>query len=135
MKHFFHVDHFLHDSSLPDIPRNPIQDECVDVWFKFVCLHCRIDRLPPELNCDLIRHELALAGVLKEGFANLRARVDGTKYIAAGAMIKARDCAERFALRPFAAARRAKEDKSIVSHQRNRFIPRAGQSRKAESIG
>jgi hypothetical protein len=50
-------------------------------------------------------------------------------------MIKARDCAQRFALRPFAAAGRAKEDKGIVSHHRNRFIPQAGQSGKAESIG
>jgi hypothetical protein len=50
-------------------------------------------------------------------------------------MVKARDCAERFALGPFAASRRTKEDKSIVSHHRNRFIPQAGQSRKAESIG
>jgi hypothetical protein len=38
-------------------------------------------------------------------------------------MIKARDAAERFALRAFAAARRAEEDERVISHERNSFIP------------
>jgi len=101
---------------LADIPRNTVEHEGIDIWLELVRLHRGIDRRSPELDRDLIGHELTLAGVFKEGFANLRAGVDGAKYIAAGAMIKARDCAQRFALRPFAAARRAKEDKGIVSH-------------------
>ena len=135
MKHFFHVDHFLHDFGLADIPRDPIKDERIDVWLKLVRLDGCIDCRSPKLNGDLIGHKLAFAGVFEEGFAYFRAGVDGAKHIAAGAVIIAWDCAQRFALRPFAATRRAKEDKGIVSHDRNRFIPQASQSRKAESLG
>src|SRR5215217_352821 len=48
-------------------------------------------------------------------------------------MIIARDRPERFALSAFAAAGRAKKDKSIVSHERSAFIPQAAVSRKGES--
>src|SRR5438552_8105155 len=133
MKHFFYVDHFLHDFGLADIPRNAVEHERIDVRFKLVRLHRRIDRLPPEFNGDLIRNELTLARVFKEGFANLGTRVDGAEHVAAGAVIKARDCAQRFALRPFSAARRTKQDERVISHQRNRFIPQPGRTRKADS--
>ena len=125
MKHFFYIDHFLHDFRLPDIAWNPVEHECIDVWLKIVRLYRRIDRLSPKLDCDLVRHELASARVFKERFAYLRARVDRAEYIAAGAMIKARDRAQCLALRTFAAAGRAKEDKRVISHHRNRFIPQA----------
>src|SRR6266581_2966612 len=131
MKHFLHVDHFLHDFGLADIPRNTVEDERIDVWFKLVRLHRGVDRRSPELDRDLIGHELAFAGVLEEGLAYFRAGVDRAKYIAAGAMIKAWDCAKRFALRPFAAARRAKEDKGIVSHHRKSVYTAGGREPKS----
>jgi hypothetical protein len=134
MKHFLHVDHFLHDLGLPDIPRNTIEHQSIDIRLELVRLHGGTDRRSPKLDRDLIGHELTFAGVFKEGLANFGTGVDGTKYIAARAVIKARDCAQRFALRPFAAPRRAKKDKGIVSHHRNRFITQQGQSRKAESL-
>src|SRR6266513_2085119 len=93
----------------------------------------RVNRLPPELDCDLVWHELAFARVIEEGFTHFRAGIDRAKYIATGAMIEARDRTERFTLRPFAAARRAKEDKRVVPHERNPFILQPRRSRKVES--
>src|SRR5205823_14334565 len=72
-------------------------------------------------HCDVIRDELAFARVCKECFADLCARVDGAEYIATSAMIKTRDRAERFALGAFAAARRAKKDEGVVSHEETRL--------------
>src|SRR5947207_11184825 len=101
----------------------------VHVYNEVIDIRCNIlsdnrchNRLPPELDCDLVWHELALAGVIEEGFAHFRAGIDRAEYIATGAMIEARDRTERFTLRPFAAARRAKEDKRVVPHERNPFI-------------
>jgi hypothetical protein len=45
-------------------------------------------------------------------------------------MIKARDRSKRFALGAFSAARRAKKDESIISHERDAFIPQAAGSGK-----
>src|SRR5437773_1304873 len=80
------------------------------------CVDCRVDRLSPQLNRDLVRHELAFAGIFKKGLADFCARVDRAEYIAAGAMIKARNRAEGFSLRALAASRRAKKDKRVVLH-------------------
>jgi hypothetical protein len=54
MKHFFHVDHFLHDLGLSDIPRNTVQHQRVDIRLEFVRFHSRIDRLSPKLHCDIV---------------------------------------------------------------------------------
>ena len=78
----------------------------------------RIDRFPPKLHCDIVRNELAFARILKEGFADLCARVDGAEYVATSAMIVTRDRAEGFALRAFAAAWRAKKDIRVVPHHK-----------------
>ena len=56
------------------------------------------------------------AGVIEKCFTNFCARVDGAKNVAAGAVIIARDRAERFPLRAFAAARRAKQDEGVISN-------------------
>jgi hypothetical protein len=122
MKHFSYVDHFLHDLGLSDITRNAVEHQRVNVWFKLVRLYGRVDCLSPELDRDIIRHELAFARVIQKRFTDLGARVDGAEYVAAGAVIKAWNRAKGFALRSFAAARRAKEDERVVSHGRNRFI-------------
>jgi protein-disulfide isomerase len=50
-------------------------------------------------------------------------------------MIKARNSAERFALRAFAAARCAKEDKGIVFHLRNTLYRTPAQTGKQNSSG
>jgi hypothetical protein len=98
-----------------------------------VCFYRRVDRLAPELHCDIIRNELAFARILKKGFANLCARVDGAEYIATSAMIVTRDRAEGFALRAFAAARRAKKEKGLVSHHQKPVISHRPRARQALS--
>src|SRR5438034_7953503 len=104
MKNFFNINHFLHNLRLSDIPRNTVEHQRIDVGLKLVRLYGRVDCLSPELDGDIVWHELAFARIFQEPFADLGARVDGAKYIAAGAMIKARNSAERFALCAFAAA-------------------------------
>jgi hypothetical protein len=56
MEHFFNVDHFPHDLSLTDIPRNTVQHQRVNVRLKFVRFHSRVDRLSPKLDCDIVRN-------------------------------------------------------------------------------
>ena len=124
MENFFHVDHFLHDLGLADISRNSVEDENVDVRLELVRVLGRIDRFFPKFDRDVIRDQLAFAGIFEERFANLAARVDGAEHVAARAMKKARDRAERLALRAFAAAGRAKEDERPVFHEGDCFIPK-----------
>ena len=56
MEHFFHVDQFIHDLGLADIPRNAIEHEHVDVGLEMVRVDRRIDRLFPKLHRDVVRH-------------------------------------------------------------------------------
>ena len=120
MEHLLHVDHVIHDLGLTHVSWNSVQYERVDVRLELVRVYGRIDRLPPKLHCDIVRNELAFARILKEGFAYLCARVYGAEYVATSAMIVTRDRAEGFALRAFAAARRAKKEKSVgISSWRN----------------
>ena len=62
---------------------------------------------------------------LKEITIQLPPLRDRTEDIAAGTVIITRDRPECFALSAFAAARRAKKNKSVISHERNAFIPKA----------
>src|SRR5438874_6749931 len=134
MKDLLHVYHFIHDSGLAKVSWNAVEHQCVDVGFEFVCFHRSIDCLSPQLHRDMIRNKLTFAGVFQECFAHLCTRVDGTEDVATSAVIITRDRAERLALRAFAAAWRAKKNKSVVSrHQRNPFIPHADLAREAES--
>ena len=56
----------------------------------------------PELDCEIIRNQLAAGTVFIKYFSQFTLDVNGPKYIAACAMIKARDHAQYFALSAFA---------------------------------
>src|SRR5439155_19885631 len=99
MKHFFYIDHILHDLRLPDASGATVKNERIDVRLKLVCVYRCLNRLPPELDCDLVCHELVFARVIEDGFTHFRAGIDGAKYIAAGAMIVARDRTDRLMMR------------------------------------
>src|SRR5262249_33427699 len=101
---------------LANVSWNPIQHQRIDVGLELVSIYRRIDRLSPKLHCDIVGHELAFTRILKEGFADFCARVDGAEYITASTMIITRDRAERLALGAFAATRRAKKEKGVISH-------------------
>src|SRR4029077_1789016 len=120
------------DFGLAKVSRNPVQHQGVDVRLELVRFHGRIDCLVPKFHRDIVRDELALAGVVKECFADLCARVDGTEYVATSTMIKPRDRAESFALGAFATARCAKKNKRLVFHLRNSLILRASPDGEAE---
>src|SRR6266513_1780435 len=136
MKQFFHVNHFLHDFSLSDVPRNPVEHKRVDIRLELVRFHSRIDGLSPKFHSDVVRNEPALARVIEECFPDLRTRVDGAEHVATRAMIITRNRAERFPLGSFAAARCAKKDKRIVSHhQQSPLIQQVGSDAEAESDG
>jgi hypothetical protein len=59
---------------------------------------------------------LTFAGVFEKGLAYFCPRIDGTENISTGAVKKARDTAESFALCAFAASGRAKENERVISH-------------------
>src|SRR5205807_9966517 len=89
---------------------------------------------PPKDHCDDHRDQPSLNRVFEKCFADLCTRVDGAEYVTTGAMIKAWDGAKRFALGAFAAARRAKKDKRVVSHhQRTPLILQKAPARQALS--
>src|SRR5262249_21968037 len=116
MKHLLYINHVIHDLRLPNVSGNSVEYQRIDVRFEFMSFYSCIDRLSPKLHCDVVRNQLPLARIFEEGFADFCARVDGTEYVAAGAMIVTRNRAERFALCAFAAARRAKKNEGVVSH-------------------
>ena len=109
MENFLHVDQLVHDLGLADISRDAVEHENVDVGFEVMAIDRGVDSRLPELDRDFVRNELAFAGVFQKSAADLGARVDRAKDVAAGAMKKARDAAESFALRAFAAPGRAEE--------------------------
>src|SRR5438094_3140430 len=115
MKHFLHVDHVIHDLGLADVSGNSVEYERIDVRLELVRFYCRIDCLSPKLHRDIVRNELAFTRIFEEGFADFCTRVDGTEYVATGAMIVTWNRAECFALCAFAAARRAKKNEGAIS--------------------
>src|ERR1041385_8222506 len=123
MEDSFHIDHLLHYFGLGDVSRDAVEHENVDVWFEFVGFDRGIDCFLPELDRDLVRHELPFAGVIEECFADFAACVNGAKHVATSGMIKAGDRAERFALCALAAARCAEKNKGVVFHGDTLVIP------------
>src|SRR5689334_18149201 len=116
MKDFSDVDHVLHDFCLADISWNAIQHESIDIGFEFVRFDRSVDSFFPKLYRDLVRHELPFARIFEKGLAYVCPRIDGTENIATGTVKEARNAAECFALRPFAASGRTEEDERLVSH-------------------
>src|SRR5205807_5689748 len=108
MKNFFNVNHVTHDFRLVYVSRNSVEDQNVDVGFKFVRVDCGIDCFFPKLDRDVVGNEVSFARIFEKCFTDSRPRVDRTKYVAAGAMVEPWNGAERFTLSAFAAARRAK---------------------------
>src|SRR5437868_11006964 len=119
MENFSHVNHLLHDLCLIHVPRNAIQHQSVDIWLKFVSIDRGINRFLPKLDRNLVGNELAFTRVLEEGFAYGCPGIDRAKDIAAGAVEKARDTAQSFALCAFAASGRTEEDERLVFHHWN----------------
>src|SRR5437773_8666613 len=117
MKNFFHVDELPHDLGLIHIPRNAVEHEDVDVRFEFVRVHRGIDRFFPKFDSNVVWNELAFARVFQKRFPDFCARIDRTKHLAARTMIKALNGTERFALGPFPAAGRTKQDERAVFHE------------------
>src|SRR5207244_7035643 len=129
MKHLLHIDHVIHDPGLSNVSWNPVQHQRVDVRLELVRFYRRVDRLSPKLHRDIIWHQPAFARILKEGFADFSARVDGAEYIATSAMIVTRDRAKRLALGALAAARRAKKKKGRSEERR---VGKEGTARSGE---
>src|SRR5207247_9631081 len=109
MKHFFYIDHILHDLRLPDVSGDTVKNERIDVRIKLVCVYRCLNRLPPELDCDLVWHELAFARVIEPRCPHFPAGIHRPTYIATGPIIAARGRPERFPVRPSASTTRAKE--------------------------
>src|SRR5207244_11254901 len=108
VENFFHFDQLAHDFGLIHISRNPVEHENVDVRLELVGVDRGIDRFFPKFDRNVVRNELAFAGVFEKRFTDFAAGVDGAKHVSAWAMKKSRDRAKRLALSPFAAPRRAK---------------------------
>jgi hypothetical protein len=107
------------DLGLVAVARNAVEHEEIDVGFESVGLHHFVDLRRPEADADVVRHELAFARIVKEGLAEFGPHIYRAKDIAAGAMIKAGDGAENFALGSFAGSRSAEEKEGFVNHDQS----------------
>jgi hypothetical protein len=116
MKNFLHIDPLLHDSGLAYVPRYAVEHKNIDIGFEFVGVDSGVNCFLPKFDRYVVGDELASARVFQKGLTDFGARVDGAKDVAARAMEKTRDRAERFSLRAFAAPRRAKEKVSVIFH-------------------
>ena len=116
MENAAHIELGAENLGLVAIARDAVEHEEIDVGLESIGLHHLVDLCRPEADADVVRHELAFARIGKKGLAELGAHIDRAKDIAAGAMIKAGDGAENFALSSFAGSRRAEEKKGFVNH-------------------
>ena len=115
MKDPSHLDVFLHEQGLGDIPGNAVQDEMVACRDKFSGIHSLADRLVPEAYGHLVGHKPSLAGVFQERRTQFACSIQGTEYITAGAVVKSRYFSEDLALCPFAAAGSAENQDGAIS--------------------
>lgn len=115
MKNPLHLDDLFHQFGLSNVSRDAVEHEVVNVRFERMRLDSMFNARFPELNGDLIGHELALAGILKKRAPKGRPRVNPPEHIATGAMVKPRKAPECGSLSAFPAAGRTKEKVGGVS--------------------
>ena len=111
-----HVDDVAHDARLAHVARDAVEDERVDVRLESMRADDVGDVGLPEFHGDVVRYELALAGIFEELLAEFRARIQRAKDIAASTVEKARDRSQNLALCPLAAAGRAEDQVCPVFH-------------------
>jgi hypothetical protein len=109
MENAAHVELGTEDLGLVAIAGDAVEHEEIDVGLESTGVDHRVDLRRPEADADVVWDELALARIMKEGFAEVGTHIDRAKDIAAGAMIKAGDGAENFALGSFAGSRSTEE--------------------------
>ncbi len=135
MEHLLHVDELIHDLGLADIPRYAIEHQRIDIGLELMPIDCGVDPRFPELHRNLIRDQLAFAGVFQKRAADRRAGIDGAKDIAAGAMKKARNGSERFALGALTAAGRPEEEVGFIFHARIVYSAKARRGTTTQMAG
>ena len=74
--------------------------------------------LPPQLDGEFVRHQLAAAGVFQKNFSERHLGAQAAENVAAGAMKKTGDRAQRPAMRALAGAGRAKHQNGSIVHVR-----------------
>lgn len=99
----------LQHLGLAAIAGNTVEHEEIDIGLEAARLHHAVDLHGPHADGNVVRHELAFAGVFEESLTEIGTNIDGTEDIAAGAMVKAWNRAEDFALGSFSRSRCAKE--------------------------
>src|SRR5262249_14197343 len=118
VKDLFHIDHFVHDLGLTDIPGNTIEHENIDIGFEFVGFDRGVDPCLPQLDRDIVGNKLAFAREFKEGATDFGPGIEGPKDVTTSAMKKARDRTDGAALGSLAAARGAEKKISDVFHSK-----------------
>src|SRR5207237_4771459 len=88
----------------------------VNVGLERVDAHEVADVSAKKFHRDFVGHELAAAGVIHELLTDGRARIERAEDITHREMEKARDVAEDFPLRAFAAAGGAEQEVSVILH-------------------
>ena len=104
---------------LMHVARNAVEHERVGVGMKPSHLFAGVDDLAPQINGRLVWHERSLAGVFDENFSEFAVGTQVAENVAARAMEKIRDGAERAAMRAFAGAGSAKHEDGSVFQDLN----------------
>jgi len=122
-----------HVFGLLAIAGDAVEHEEIDLGFKDVGFDAVFDVGLPELDGEVIGHELAAAGVFDEFLAEGCAGVEGAKDIATGEVMEAGDMAEDLTLGAFAAAGGTEDEEGLKGsvfgvggHDGEEFIMRRG---------
>jgi hypothetical protein len=107
------VDVVGHVFGLLAIAGDAVEHEEIDLGFEDVGFNAVFDVGLPELDGEVVWHELAAAGVFDELLAEGCAGVEGAKDIAAGEVMEAGDVAEDLTLGAFAAAGGAEDEEGL----------------------
>ena len=114
MKDLQHFDVLLHELSLLHVARDAVQNQEIDVRLELVSAYAVMDAGAPQLDGDLIRHQLAAARIGHKLLPQLCAGVERAEDVAASHVMKARDSPHDQPLRALAAARRAEDEEGAV---------------------
>src|SRR5262249_28667125 len=114
--HLDHLDRVLEQLGLLHVARDAVEHEQLSLGMELIDHFHPLDVVLPHVHRELIRHQLAAAGVFPEDPAHLALEVQRAKDVAGGTVVKTRDRGNDLSLRSLARAGRAKEEDALVLH-------------------
>src|SRR5205085_916349 len=110
-----HLQHVLKQLLLREVPRQPVEHEELGLGVEVVDVLHPLHVLLPQVDRELIRHQLPPPGILLELAPDRAGQVERAKDVAGRAVREARNRPDDLPLRPLAAAGGAEEQDGLVA--------------------